>query len=542
MSALDHPEHYGALVPVWLVTIAACGRVWRLSSEVCTVTSNDGDLLFEAGLDDLSVDEALGEPGGDPGEPVASIEQAHLDGVVTATTYGQDLTAGRGEVALWLPGTAWEDRRVLVAGRVRSAAVGRDDVCDLTLGDTLDVDHGRILDAAATIDAASWPSAQDSAVGAAYPVPFGLPGVYTATDGTSLTAPASPAPMVDTTGGAERLLIADGRVEAASVTIHNLDDGTSDFFAVVATTDGRSREVSRVSLAVPGALTVDANNSYAVIFDQGGGGVLSDRAERLAGAGDVAVYVLARSTLPIDYGAWQAARAALNAYTLAGYIDDPDASPMDWIIDNLLPLLPVSLVFGPLGLAPYVWPMQITATDAEMVIDATVHAGDLELDQDAPDQVGEFVPEVSIRYAFSLDGDAHRRRLTLTGNPTAITSALMAPTAQLRAIWLDHVARTGSEQPATQEVESDIVGDDLTAARVLGWRAEMTSRPRRRVRYRASWAWGWVRLGMIVSVTDTTLRLNEAVGIVDAITWSALGPSFVVRLQSDVARDLSAVG
>lgn len=540
MIAALHPEELQGRRPVWLLTLECAGQVWRLASETIEVTDDDGEVYgFEGVLDDIEVEQALGDLGASPEEPVVSFSGLWLDGVLGLIADGHDPSAGRGELAVWLEGTTFEQRRVLVSGRLQHATVYVGDYVDLTLGDTLGDDDGRILPATAVVDSTTWPSAAADAVGGVYPLVFGQPGVFLSKAGASKTAPATPALMVDTTSSNEVLLVSWGACGASSVRVFNLDDGSAANLSTSTTTDGLGQIVTVVDLSSPGTLTVDEDATYAIAWNDGAG-LVDEYGDAITGAGSIILWMLRYSSLRIDRPAWEGVRDRLDDYVLAFYIDDTGFSPVDWLGDNLLPILPMSLTLGAAGLAPIVWPIGLRAEHVEAELDLTELPGDFELEEGEGLRFeGDYLAELRIHYAAAIDGEAYRRTQTWTGDPQATPSAAVALTQPLSSAWLAQVERGGTAAPGVLDIETDVVADDVTAARILGGRMELEAEPKQVLGFRASWNMAWLYQGQPVALTVDGLELSNRLGVVSGIRWGLSGPRYTIDCRRSGPRDLN---
>ena len=168
-------------------------------------------------------------------------------------------------------------------------------------------------------------------------------------------------------------------------------------------------------------------------------------------AGDVLQYVLQRSTLRVDRGAMAAAVAYLNRYRLDFYADDPEVSAWDWTVDNLLPLLPLSIVGGPRGLRPVLFRWDARAVDA---VD-TIEAGpDAQRVSSVAYTVDEPVQTVQVAYAPRGGEGDHLRDVTLAGDTTTPDAG------QHRALRSSFV-RYGERR--VMRLETDVVYDSATA-------------------------------------------------------------------------------
>ena len=194
---------------------------------------------------------------------------------------------------------------------------------------------------------ATWSNISRVAEGKTYPMVWGAPG--------SSTHPGSPALFVDTGSSPKEWLIAGHIVDAstvtlwgpdsdnnlvsdAGITVHHKDDSAGRRIAYLKSNDGNISNV-----------TIDAGSDYWVSWT--GGNAMPGG----SGAGDVLSFLLRVSTLTVDYGAWQAIRERLNAYVLAGYIDE-EVKPSALALNTIAKELPVSAEYGKFGLRPVLWP------------------------------------------------------------------------------------------------------------------------------------------------------------------------------------------
>lgn len=128
-----------------------------------------------------------------------------------------------------------------------------------------------------------------------------------------------------------------------------------------------------------------------------------------SGAGDVLASIYAASSLAVDWAEWARVADRLNRYLIDGYCDAP-TTPTEFAKAQILPLLPVSVVPGPLGLRPVLWPyLDDTAARGLPIIDGVGLA--------ASDRVSYLeaasLQSMSVRYGFNPE----------SGRPVLFTSA-----------------------------------------------------------------------------------------------------------------------
>jgi len=81
-------------------------------------------------------------------------------------------------------------------------------------------------------------------------------------------------------------------------------------------------------------------------------------------------------------------------------------------------------------------------------------------------------------------------------------------------------------------IESAVVYDDLTAARVLAWRSRRYALPSRVVDYTCPQRWAWIEPGDLVTVTDPDLAWSERLCLVQSRAWASDGSvRYTLRVQ-----------
>lgn len=220
-------------------------------------------------------------------------------------------------------------------------------------------------------------------------------------------------------------------------------------------------------------------------------------------AGDVLEYLLGLSTLAVDRGRLAAAKPLLSRYLLDGCIS-ARVSPWTVLRDDILPLLPVSLVSGPEGLYPIVWRWDARPEDAAHILDADTDPAVERIGRiryDSSDRANR----LSLKYAYSYRRGVHAGSLTFgaDGDEGAVEHPLCT--------WSR--ARTGRE--LAREMESVWVYDTSTAYAVLEWQTYAYCLPTRLVDFAIPEAdYVHIDRGDIVRVTDSTVALDDAVALV----------------------------
>ena len=521
---LSGPRHY-------VVRLDVGSRRLYFSHEALDILANDGTVIrVAAGLvADIDATRALQIQ--NTAVPLRSVSMAVItqaEDWAAIVANGWDLAASVAELSEWIPGLAWDDRRVIVSGYTDAPTYGaRGEPLAFTLKNHPMQDRGAIPESTAVVDAVTWPDFASRALGRTYPTVIGKPGTLarfkTAGLPTEDRYPGSPALMVDGLNGI--LLVAGHEVEATTVQIADVTNAPTTWttYSITHRLDGRGRKVATVTLSpVPlGSAEYAACWGYS---GAGGGLHNRDKTAAMRSAGEVLEYLFARSTLQVDRGRTAAAVEQLRGYLVDCYIDE-QVNVWEWIAGNLLPILPISIRYGPNGLYPVVWRSVIEDEQGAVLQHLNANNGDcvrVGVVQTSSTLHGDLTNTIRIAYGVDAHSGEHRGGYLLHGDPNTTTNG---PTSSSSRITRVSVARYG-EIPT--ELQTAVVWDPPTAAAVAYARALSSALAVRTVTYLAPQAFGWLEEGSGVQVTDAELSLSQAFGLVSEIEGLTDGS---VRLQ-----------
>jgi hypothetical protein len=238
----------------------------------------------------------------------------------------------------------------------------------------------------------------------------------------------------------------------------------------------------------------------------------------LEGAGDLCRYLLERSSLDVDHAAWAAVAGELNEYVLAGFIAGEPVTPWQWLAENVLPLLPITVRRGPRGLIPILWRWGATVADAVDHIEVApgVERASAVAYEREP---SELLTEVVVRWAYDAMDDVHRRE-------TYFCSAANFDAANPEH-HPSHTATVAVERYGADRIEditTDVVYSLATAAKIAGWRISANGLAHRAVGYSVPKHYGWLAPGRVVTLTDADMGWSNRVAFV------------VSRVRSDANR------
>jgi hypothetical protein len=256
--------------------------------------------------------------------------------------------------------------------------------------------------------------------------------------------------------------------------------------------------------------------------------------EAMYGLGEILLDLLTFSSVPVDRAAFQSVRPLLDRYRLDFFVDDPTASPLDFIRQHISPLFPVSLVLGPRGLYPVMW-LPDDQPDVLALVEGVglSRVGLVEYE-------GDVWNEISLSYAPNYKGEL-RRKVTASGfdPPELLVDADVALS--------EHVTLSSAYTKASQTrygrrakaIETIVVYDRATASAIVSWMARAYCQPWRSIRYtvepdvitrRATTRGGpGLMLGDYVSLTDSELSIARR-AIVRGETWVDTDPEIDLLL------------
>jgi hypothetical protein len=536
MGTLTRADLVGKHI-IWLLSINYAGVSYRFSSETVDVpTDTSGYIHFDGQVSNVEVEEKFDFFDYSPSIQSYAFDLIFPDDVAELVQQGHSLSSGTGELAKWITGRNFEDRYIVLAnGRIIEPEYGEaGDPVSFSLEQNAFEDVNRLIPTAASVVTETWPNRDGNVDTKLYPTIFGAPGPYVNSLGSSLDTPATPAYIVDTSaigaGSANvPLLIAGHEVYATSVKVYDMTASLNNSRSVSHVRDALGRVVAVVYLDgnPAGTLPAVAGNEYQVSWTAGGGLVNPSRTNYLKGAGEILTHFLEMTALPVDIGRASSQETLLNTYTISGYTDTDD-TVWDWLTDNLLPLLPVSIVNGSTGLYPLVWDMDVPPGNIKANL---IEGKDITR---TPDRVSyenkDIINDIKFDFALNNSTGGYRTYTMLTGGQVDDGYRFKSKNLYSKLSY----DRYGQRYVA---MESDIVYDRLTARSILNWMSRYNAFDYRTVKYYVDDRFGWLELGDTISITDTKLHFDEQIVIVKGIEWADSSLVFELVIVDDPPRD-----
>lgn len=541
-----------------LVEISFAGQVFRWSSRPVQIENESGDLLwFEGGLNELTFDAALQTLANSPDQNAISLDLLWPVDVAELIAKGHDLSAATGEFSAWVDGGKYADRQVFVRGRVRQPVYGAHyEPVSLTIEEAPFEDVGVWPDASARVSKSTWLTHRESDGGKVYPVIIGQPGTYRTARGNVIRG--GTVPLVcesDPTDNslASALLIAGHAVQSTSVRVYyrgavkfspeqgfltHSSWGATHLDApveYVADRLGRLVPIVNFMTATGHPKFVDALRSatFEIVWsytDDGGG--LVDGSGLVQLAGDVMEYALKRSTLRVDWGRFNAVKPALNAWRIDCFIDE-SVQPWEWIADNLVPILPISMHTGDDGVFPVLWRWNASKLDAVDHIElqpGVVRTSGVTYEK----QPSDISNSIKLEYAYSQSG--HQRAVLHTPHPDA------DDLEQVTSVYSKRSAlRYGVT--ASESYTTEVLTDEASAQKSVNWRMVADGFSHRSVTYEVPQRFAYLDLGDVVTLTDAELHTVNAVALVQGLSIGDSGRvSITLQLVENVARVEKSTG
>ena len=500
----------------WVLSIAWRGSVYHWTSRAIRLEGPQSRYVGLVSIDPIPERLSLR---GTPSLPEISVSVSWPSSapVADGVASGFSLVGSEAQVSLVpssSPGVgSWSDRLVVVRGLIENPLWGAvDEPVSFAIVRYEDHDRSSWPPAGWRVTEYTWPISRtvvappgmpeidtlttytDPELGTSYPVPFGTPGVGYRPSVGETSVPAVPAIVVDKSGdNVDRLLVCGGTPEATSLTLWYLD--TDDAWGTVSKTiekgtDALGQPVGTVDISSD-VSAVRTAQEYRTSW-AGGGVLLPGRTTTARGAGQLALWWLWRSGIPLDVPSSLSAGGELDGYRLDGWLEEP-TSASEWLADRVFGALPAFLATSADG-SKYVRSVRWQATIADSRAKLTEGDGTVRR-SDRVETIGDGrARTIIVRWGWSRSTDGY---------------------AWTTYRYVDGVA---DETPVEIVAELPDVYQGSTAELVAQWLAWREGAPRDRLRVQASTArWGWLSAGDVVTYSESRLSMVDRVCLVESI-------------------------
>lgn len=529
----------------WLLTLSMGGRVWRFSTspEAVTITASlTGEVLtFWPGLTDPSPTAGMDSTEAGMEIPVELLLPPDAWGYLCTA---DDLSDVGAELALWQEDTAWESRQVWVDGRVDSPVYETEgDPISFSILESPWEDRSQIPGITEQVTGDTWPvqagyACPEAASGQFYPYVFGCPGAIFADD-TVTVLHGWPVILVEIdettldnwsagTPLPARVLVAAHAMTASTLNLYNRTTGLSALVALTVVEDGLGQRVTVAEVSGTDLQITEGDELWASCQTVSEGGLAAEKGGVARGLGDVAAWLLRRSTLRLDLGRWDEL-TRLNPFKCDFFINTP-VSAWEILNDTLLVEgIPAFWVRGQDGYALAVRPFEADLLTRTPVLDLDPERTGGDRDGGVEVSSGaENITDVVLLFGQDMALNQYQRQKVLVPVPTA--GAIVHP------LLASSYAR--SQVRRTQTLELAGYADPGTAwLMVTLWLRERT-RTRRSVRYFLPADARYVP-GALVRMTDAEIRWSQQLCYLTAISMPAEGEWVQVYLETVVLEDIA---
>ena len=374
-------------------------------------------------------------------------------------------------------------------------------------------------------------------LGKSSPVVIGSPGSIIDELGETYGFPATPAYQIAfQNSGAfpSWYVIAGHPVKASTVDIYDNQGNVDTNITVHSQVGSKGQVYSFINLHSSSPLdqsfVVNTDFEYWIRWDDGGG-LLSpyDTGEALEGGGDLIVYFLDSSGITYDRQALSSVRSLLNKYKFAGYINDPEIKCYDFLQRYIIAFLPVALVAGAEGLYPIIdhrLDDTINNPRAEITANETFRRI-----QPVSPRSSEIINDLTVR--FSPQGTASNSEDAYRGVAVIRAERLQDVNAQYEIVSPYAIVSQQRYGRREQTISLDFVYDRETAIKIGMDYLRRRALPEKVTTYRASFEWGYLDVGDIISLTDTEISLSRYRVMIIGKRYDGASWLYDILLQED---------
>jgi len=503
----------------WLLTLTVRGVAVRAADvEVVVSEGRTGtDWLYPALVDEVSPPSLqISDAGALPSVSGSVRLLWPTEGGLAEVLAGDpDLSDATAELALWVPGTEYTRRHVVVLGAATLSYGEPHEGVDVGISLRASEDRGLVPELAVTTT--RWPRSAGSmvcpegSVGRVYPLVFGAPG-YPGTlevhTGWEVVLVEVDSTDRDNSSTSAVVLLHGGPAEmvGASIKLYNRTTGGSADVTPTRTVDAAGADVVIATVAAATLPIAEGDVLFASATSTTPIGLPAPgRSGGLRGVGDLARWLLERSTLLVDWGASEGDLERLNSYRVDGRLAE-QRTPTE-VLADVLERLPCGWYVAPGGLAIRHWPDD-NAPEALTVGPDWGCERTGPVDLSAPDDVRD-----AWRADYDLDAESgdYARSISLVPDPDPSDATQVASPYGRQAFARSPTpARLRWEDP----VELPHIADGGTVVTLLTAMARRACQLRATVSYACPVEYQFVGLGSVVRWTDSEIRRDERARVV----------------------------
>ena len=501
---------------IWLLDIEVGGHVYRYATEAVEVEDVQGrEHVYLEGLSEPSVPFGSVLGVGDASVAVELVTEVDWALLVER---GHALERCSATLRRWYPGRTLDRAKVVIRGLTEAPSHGaQGEALTLSIVRSMREQTASVPPPQAVVDATTWPvtalhAIPDNIIGATYTLVIGYPG----DDGSALPVCVVPVPQAEWVAGTlTNKVIWLGDSVGTSVRLQRTPSAggspVESTVTIAAMDDLLGREVAYVLVAAD-----DVDAEYRIGFRSAStwGGGIDYQGSTLRGAGDVIEWVLGQYDGLVDWGRLAAVKAYLNAWKIDTYIN-AGVNLWSWLESEVLPLLPVEMREGSLGVYPAVIRYDLTARDAVAHLDATEGSGRVQRESPVT-TLADIANEITVEFRPGGEsGSTWLARRVLSAEAGFLSGDDATDTTDDRVLASRLCGESQKRYGVRSiRIQAGAVWDTTTALLVAQHIAARQAWPRRVVRYSGTASLEEIEIGDCVTLTDPELHLDAAVAIV----------------------------
>lgn len=571
--------------PVFLLEVQWDGELYRFSSYPVDLATSSGDSVhYIGGLEDPDMEEVISDPGGDPEKNVLSLQLVFpVDLVQYLFEYGRTLDGALCELSMVTDRSGeilqvYEKRITLFSGEIVQPIIGDP---EKPIGHVsfsiernplnhpvpiIDEDKGIFRSGISITTSRPLDGYFD---GLAYPFVFGDPHDFVSETGFSVGTYilyATPAFIVfrkndEGVSTPNRsyydefwLVIAGHQVEASTVTITDYKGKGKANCAVQTTITSEGKEISYVALQF--ATFSPPNNPtetdgifhpwmlasviepdwdgktdqprYYVSWENGGGFKNPYGSGALSGAGDLIRYFLNLTNSLIDNSSWANVSTFLNAWKFGGYIDDPKTKAFGWLVDNVLPFVPVHIVNGANGLRPVI-PLIYLNDYKNPTLSITI-GGSFQVSSpiqftNDPDDI---MNRLYLNYGYDLKNDSSRGFIKISHTNDSGRFGAIISSVEIAAL---SYSKYGDRY---HELEAPFVYESATATKIALFLIRKNALAKIQLDIEADFSYGWLQLGDLLQLSSVDYYWYNLQAQIIGKIWDGGIWRFTLEIENNV--------
>ena len=520
--------------PIVLMELTVQGVKYRYSDGgSVTVSSDDGDVLFENGLAQVELSWSIDLFGVADSKSVSvAVELGAGVDISTLFGAGPRLYAATAKLFAYFGG-ALEDATPLASGFIRSPIYG-DPQQPTLLSFSLErdiIDHALIPNKKNSVKEDSWDSlagaAYDNDLGKPRQILIGMPGYDLRSVGDVIkTVPttlgryqASPAPSQI------RIELAGHKVRASTVKLWSSTNKASGTADVLMGVDDLGYTVAYADMTTFSGTVADLVNDLPVYAGFGAETHPGPFGLGFRGLGDVVLWALSQTSFAETDVDWDRVNASVDRLNLLGRVDtwiSERIRPYEWLKNEVLAHFPCFIADSGKGVYVGVWPFNATMDQVELTIDTGLPG--FERVSPVAWSLPELGNHITVASQLSAATGKYMRYRQITGDPEAIEEAWpgaatsTADTTLVRHRLLEESFRTFGLTEL--DIEVPTVSDPATLGVIAQYRAVRHALPSAEVGYAIPWRKGIPELGVVVKVIDTDVGFDSNLGVLTGVRLS----------------------